>query len=225
MNAPFPIAPGHPYNPNTGTGIEVTPSHLKLWGVTAPHVCHCEVENPNLSASAFFGSLLHGEMFPAVEYWWFDSPWTQMVKVTVGTAFANSTSSIGGTLEFALDPDHAGSWYINTDPNTLETVVFTSLPMFTSIANVPLCVQLARLVVNVASDELPANRPHIVSSLVNTADLQSVLPTTSYIYEKEAERFWQLELDTRNGIRAWWLGMYGITLSLATPPLLASSQI
>lgn len=69
-------APGHPYDPATGTGIEWQPGVARMWegGRISERARHATA-----SPFEFWFWLQFAEAFPQVTHWWFGSAWTGKV--------------------------------------------------------------------------------------------------------------------------------------------------
>lgn len=200
-------APGHPYNPKTGTGIEVTASHIKLWGVTAPYECFCEVENPQLSATEFFGRLLYGNIFPNINYWWFESHQAQMITVSIEATFYFGCT---GKLTFTEPFSGTADWRVTTDLVTFDHEVLLTLPKGQPAINLPFLIALSQLILSVIQGDIAQGQEILVSSLVSVNDLSTAFPDTPYFQQSQSGECYCLALTNRERIRTWWLKTYGL---------------
>lgn len=155
------MAPGHVYDPITGTGIEWLPQEVRLWegGVavaTAPHA----TPDP----WAFWYDLAFAETFPEVSHWWFGSAWTGKVWVRpIGTQTRGRTTVVSGGMRFIDRDEPEVTWQVTLEegptpaqtaegrPEPSPVLVGVPLPPFAiQPVNLALRVALARLVFDLA---------------------------------------------------------------------------
>lgn len=85
------VAPGHPYNHRTGTGIEWIPANpgtgelgkIRLWGREwngQPSLL-AQAEHAAGSAWEYWYDLQFARSFPQVTHWWFGDAWTGHVRI------------------------------------------------------------------------------------------------------------------------------------------------
>ena len=167
------MAPGHLYNPRTGTGIEWLPPGLgagktgrvrlwsRQWG-EQPTVL-AEAEHHMGSPWEYWYNLEFATSFPQVTHWWFGDAWTGMVGIWqpqgVGRDPESGAPMLSGWLRFGPaekgDVDGEGSeagvlplpWTVLlSNPPRINTPL---PPMSANIVNLPLQLLLAETVIEV----------------------------------------------------------------------------
>jgi len=165
--SPVDHAPGHPYDPATGSGLAWTPTTTTLWwrGTVL-----AAVPSPTPTAWAFWYDLHFVTGFPQVGAWWFGSPWTQQVRAWAGPDGGS------GTLQFV----DAGSprWPWCRLPGDPPRFLLPRPPLAPQAGNLPLQIVLQGLVSGVVAGRIPAGEWQVVSSLVARTALATALPLT-----------------------------------------------
>lgn len=194
------MAPGHPFNRRTGTGIKWfrpasgQPGAAQLWIRSADGASEMLAEGSHESASAreFWYSLAFRQTFPHVQNWWFGDAWTGSVLIERPQRTVNDPQSgapmLMGYIRFGSDGD-ALPWNVLL----LDTpVVGAPMPaMFVNSYNVPLQLLIAQKVMEVCNsasaysvypEELEAAQDidfeGVLTSIVSSADLESAFPTS-----------------------------------------------
>ena len=195
------MAPGHIYNPRTGTGIEWMPSNshtaergkARLWSRqwSGQPVLLAEGTHDTDSAWEYWYRLEFARSFPQVTHWWFGDAWTGQLSIWRPDVVEHDPESaalmLTGWLRFGTADMPALPW----------TVVLTSPPrvniplplMATNLANLPLQLLVADKVMEVLdklteqaiyAEELARDGgPDLelfVTSLVRREDLQRAFP-------------------------------------------------
>lgn len=176
--------PGHPYhagNGNSESGIEwLSTGQVRLWykGQVVLEATHSTA-----TEWQFWYELAFLEAFPQVDYWWFGSFWTGKVKLFYSTEVI-APNIIKGSIQFVDDETEPGQWTLfSGDAKTLTPAqIFTDLPPFEdSLANFPLRLKLAELVVELMQGDIPANEWQLATSLVTPDELvDELLPSPDY---------------------------------------------
>lgn len=175
--------PGHPYEKEKGNGgIEWLPTgQVRLWHkgeivANATHTTRSEWE--------FWYELAFLEAFPEVDYWWFGSFWTGKVKLFYADELLVDTNLIKGAIQYVDDETEPGQWTLfSGDAKTLTPAqIFTDLPPFeNALANLPLRLRLAELVIELIQGDIAANEWQLVTSLVTPDELvNELLPSPDY---------------------------------------------
>lgn len=108
------MAPGHLYNPRTGTGIEWSPAgadagapgRVRLWSRqwSGQPTVLAEAEHRTRSPWEYWYSLEFANSFPQVTHWWFGDAWTGMVRVWrpegVGRDPESGAPQVSGWMRF-----------------------------------------------------------------------------------------------------------------------------
>lgn len=161
------MAPGHLYNPRTGTGIEWLPANpdtgepgrVRLWSRQwggKPAVL-AEAEHHTGSPWEYWYNLEFANSFPQVTHWWFGDAWTGIVRIWEPTGVGRDPESgapmLTGWMRFGSAPSDNGDgapafpWTVAL---TNPIRVITPLPpMSTNLANLPLQMLLAERVMEV----------------------------------------------------------------------------
>lgn len=105
---PERAAPGHPFDPALGAGIEWQPGLARLWegGRITARGTHATT-----SPFEFWFWLQFAEVFPQVSHWWFGPAWTGPVWLRPGPRQAGQ-DVITGTLQFGDRAARAQIWQV-----------------------------------------------------------------------------------------------------------------
>jgi hypothetical protein len=104
------MAPGHVYNPVTGTGIAWQPGVVQLWdrGQVVAEAAHTTA-----APWDFWYGLGFAAAFPQITHWWFDSAWTGKVWVRlIGTQTRGRTTVIMGGMRFIDRAEPEQTWQV-----------------------------------------------------------------------------------------------------------------
>ena len=210
------MAPGHLYNPRTGTGIEWLPASpdagepgkVRLWARqwNGQPTLLFESAHDTQSPWEYWYNLEFARSFPQVTHWWFDDAWTGQVRIWRPEAVEHDPEShlpmLIGWMRFgptdspampdALDapdaPDAPGT------PARPWTVVLTSPPrvntpfppMCASIANLPLQLLLGEKVMEVL-DKLTEEAVY-AEEIADTPELDLDIAVTSLVRREDLHR-------------------------------------
>ncbi len=111
-------APGHPYDPRTGSGIEWKPGSAYLW-----EGGRITERAPHYTASPFesWFWLTFKDVFPAVTHWWFGTAWTGKVWVRAVLPPVEGGPIVGG-MTFGDRTQPERPWHIQVgDPPRVAT--------------------------------------------------------------------------------------------------------
>lgn len=145
------MAPGHVYNPVTGTGIAWYPDHVELWeggAVTefSPHSTSSQWD--------FWYGLHFREAFPSVTHWWFGSAWTGKLWLRAITASEDGGLITGG-MRFVDREEPEQLWHITV---STPVRVSTPLPPFeANPVNLPLRLILAEYCLGLRNGDVGAS--------------------------------------------------------------------
>ncbi len=167
------MAPGHIYNPRTGTGIEWAPANLdaaepgrvRLWsrGWNGQPAVLGEAPHNTGSPWEYWYNLEFANSFPQVTHWWFGDAWTGHVQIwgpdAAGSDPESGAPMLSGWMRFGLtkaadpdtDADDADVADVSVNPALPWTVVLASPPrvstplppMAVNLTNLPLQLLLA----------------------------------------------------------------------------------
>jgi len=183
------IGMGHVYSEATGTGIEWQPGKARLW-----HGGKVVAEAAHKTATAwdFWHGLHFREAFPMITHWGFRSVWTGRVKVGLAEQTPLEDAAAWGWVTFDLLDEPRRPWAIlDSNPVGIEPPL---PPNEEQMANLPLRLMLARIVLGVFRDELAPDTWVAVTSLVTTGDLDRAFPQT---HEEAADVYggeWRLAM-------------------------------
>jgi hypothetical protein len=161
------MAPGHLYNPETGTGIAWTPAEVQLWvgGQVAATAAHTTAD-----PWTFWYELAFAAAFPAVTHWWFGSAWTGKVWVRpIGAPARGASRVLTGGIRFVDRAEPEFTWQVTLDdaqepwptadgtPAAVPVLVGVPLPPWAvQPLNLPLRAALARVVLGLGDGTIPA---------------------------------------------------------------------
>lgn len=170
---PQKMAPGHVHLPQQGTGIAWTPEMVILHirgeaPITAPHTTKTPWD--------FWYNLAFLTAFPQVTHWWFRSIWTGRVRLTRPGTETLAPGTVYGFVEWDVTESDRGMYTVTEGDPLVIDVPYP--PNETQPANLPLRVQLARLVVALLQDEAQPSNWYGVSSLIPASELAAALPIT-----------------------------------------------
>lgn len=195
------MAPGHKYNPRTGTGIEWTPAdantgepgRVRLWARqwNGQPMVLAEGTHDASSPWEYWYNLHFADSFPQVTHWWFGDAWTGQLGIGRPEGVEHDPESgalmLTGWMRFGPSDAPALPWtVVLTDPPRVNTPF---PPMATHLANLPLQLLVAERVMEVldklneqaiyAKEITEASAPEIevaVTSLVRREDLNRAFP-------------------------------------------------
>lgn len=173
-------APGHRYDPRTGTGVEWLPPDpgtgegvvrlwARHWGGESRVIA--EASHTSVSPAAYWRALEFACSFPDVTHWWFGSAWTGRVWVSRPIAATDGTT-LTGWMRFGDEDEPWLPWTATaSDPVFVRPA---QPPMHVSPLNLPLETALAQLIVAVLRGDRAPEREEWVTSLVRREDLERV---------------------------------------------------
>ena len=177
------LAPGHAYLEATQTGIKWEPDRVGMWDGGREVFA---AASAGRSAYEYFYNLRFTRSFPQVTHWWFRSAWTQRVRLT-GPQGTMDADTVWGYMQFVDESVPAQMWTATMIDGTQSEIFAPYPPNETQPVNIPLRLALARLVAGVIADEVARDEWMVVTSLVQSRDLEKVFPTT------RAADGWRLE--------------------------------
>ncbi len=171
---PERMAPGHCYNPATGTGIEWQPQIAHLWEggrITAP------AKHGTLHPWEFWYYFAFADSFPDVSHWWFGSAWTGRLWLwPAGVSADGNTES--GWMQFVDRRTPPLPWQITLGQ---PVQVATPLPPFeVNAINLPLRRVLAQTILDLHTGDVPAAPPATDAEGDPAANLDSI-PGTLWV--------------------------------------------
>ncbi len=167
------MAPAHPYQAALGTGIEWTPTSVRLWEqgcvtATATHTTTTPWD--------FWYGLHFRQAFPNVTHWWFRSLWTGRIAISLPDEALSEEQALWGWMTFDVLDTPKRPWTMS------EGAVIVIAPPYPpneeQSANLPLRLSLARAILAVLRDELAPDSWLGVTSLVHRDELERVFPTS-----------------------------------------------
>jgi hypothetical protein len=195
------MAPGHLYNPRTGTGIEWLPVNLdagesgkvRLWARewSQGPMMLAEASHNTSSAWEYWYNLEFANSFPQVTHWWFGDAWTGPVHIWRPDAVEHDPESgapmLTGWMRFGPPDAPVLPWTVVL--TSLPRVNIPSPPMAANVANLPLQLLLAEKVMEVLdrlaeqaiyAEEIAENpaldSEIVITSLVRQEDLHLAFP-------------------------------------------------
>ena len=141
-------AAGHVYHPSLGNGVEWMPEIARLWQDGA---AIAEAPHNTASAYEFFHELKFAEAFAEVDYWWFRSTWQGDVMLSRPRGLIDNGGGIYGYMQFNNDETPGQMWTMTDDAPALLGLPFP--PGEWQFANLPLLLNLARLVLAIIDDQ------------------------------------------------------------------------
>lgn len=161
------MAPGHSYNPATGTGIAWAPGQVQLWegGQVIATAAHTTAD-----LWTFWYDLAFAAAFPQVTHWWFGSAWTGKVWVRpIGAQAQGRSQVLTGGIRFVDRAEPEFTWQVTLDdaqepwptadgtPAAVPALVAVPLPPWAvQPLNLPLRIALARVVLGLGDGTIPA---------------------------------------------------------------------
>ena len=181
------MAPAHPYRADSGTGIEWTPTHVRLWegGVVTESAQH-----NTRSPWDYWYSLAYRESFPKVTHWWSQSIWTGEVAVSLPTDMFADRERVTGWMRFNIHESDSVPWTMEAGTPPIVRAPYP--PNHDHPGNIILRVTLAHLIVQVVQDNLAPNTWYGVSSLAARDDLPMLLPITHEEAEQNFGGAWRI---------------------------------
>jgi hypothetical protein len=195
------VAPGHIYNPRTGTGIEWSPANgpagepgnVRLWARqwNGQPMVLAEGTHDTGSPWEYWYNLHFATSFPQVSHWWFGEAWTGEVCIWSPDGVEHDPESgalmLTGWMRFGPPDAPPLPWtVVLTNPPRVNTPF---PPMATNMANLPLQLLMAERVMDLL-DKLTAQGTYaqeptsiaaqapavVVTSLVRREDLHRAFP-------------------------------------------------
>ena len=153
-------APGHPYDPATGTGIEWQPGLARLWegGRITERAAHATA-----SPFDFWFWLQFASSFPQVTHWWFGSAWTGKVWVRACPPIPGGGSRAGG-IQFGDRTTPEQPWQVRFDDP--PRLVVPLPPLEDDPRNLPLRLALSQIVWEVHSCKTDGQRSALTLRLL-----------------------------------------------------------
>lgn len=166
------LAPGHPYERKTGTGIKWAQGRVTLMqaGAVLGTATH-----QSASAYHFWLDRHYLRCFPDVTHWWFGSPWTGRVTVDAQAARRDERTLVGWLHWEGQDEPSAWSVEMVSNDLWLFDIPEPQPPMGAHPANIPLVRRLAAHVYGAMQNPALRGQPVVVSSAVSRQELQVML--------------------------------------------------
>ena len=166
-----------PYNPSIGTGIEWTPTTMRLWD--RGDVLG-EAEHRSADSWDYWYNLRFLESFPHVTHWAGESVWTDRYKIGAPNPelLGRADAVLTGTIQFSRDDTDVLTWKVTrppADPTALD-VVSVPLPELEPDTNLALHLLLAQRVVQVVGGDIKAGEWRTASSVVPRDNLADAFP-------------------------------------------------
>ncbi len=165
------MAPAHPYQAALGTGIEWTPTAVRLWEqgsvtATATHTTTMPWD--------FWYGLHFREAFPNVTHWWFRSLWTGRIAISLPDGALSEEQALWGWMAFDVLDTPRRPWTMSEGAQIVLAPPYP--PNEEQSANLPLRLSLARAILAVLRDEVAPDSWLGVTSLVHRDELERVFP-------------------------------------------------
>jgi hypothetical protein len=161
------VLPGHPYNGVSGIRFEQGKAVVYDKGEPLYEAKY------RGSAWDFWYNLIFTQLFPA-EYWYFGSPWSGRVRVSLPTQVEDGV--VEGLMQFVDEETDGGRWYITGD----ESINPLFPPYMDNDkdkrSNLPLAIVLSGMIYEVLQDERTPDKWFTVSSIVSRTDLEAIFP-------------------------------------------------
>ena len=195
------MAPGHIYNPRTGTGIEWTPPNadtgepgkVRLWARqwNGQPMVLAEGTHDAGSPWEYWYNLQFASSFPQVTHWWFGDAWTGQVSIWRPDVVEHDPESgapmLTGWMRFGPPDAPALPWTVVLTRPPRVNIPFP--PMATNLTNLPLQLLVAEKVMEVLdklteqaiygeeiTDAPEPDLEIVVTSLVRREDLHRAFP-------------------------------------------------